>query len=163
MGSQFERVNKAAEQGDADSQFHLGLLYTLGDGVPKDDSKCIQLYTKAAEQGHVSAQAMLGFIHRKGIGVPKNPTAAIKYYTMAAEQGHAEAQHDLGHIHWKGEFGSVDHVKAYAWASTSNDHGFQPAKKVLDEITRLMPHTDISKAKAMAAEIMGKIKVNNKN
>ena len=163
MGSQFERVREAAEQGHADSQFYLGLLYTLGEGVPKDDSKCIELYTKAAEQGHVSAQAMLGFIHRKGLGVPKNHAAAIEFYTKAAEQGHAESQHDLGHIHWKGEFGSVDHVKAYAWASTSNNHGFKPAKEMLEELTKLMNAEAISRAKTLATDISEKIKSNKNN
>ena len=37
-----------AEQGDAQAQLHLGLLYATGDGVPQDYAKARQWYEKAA-------------------------------------------------------------------------------------------------------------------
>ena len=43
---------KAAEQGDADAQFNLGVMYAKGVGVPKDASQAVTWFRKAAEQGH---------------------------------------------------------------------------------------------------------------
>lgn len=45
----FKRYEKAVQQGDADAQYRLGMLYEYGQGVPKDSQK-------AADQGHSEAQ-----------------------------------------------------------------------------------------------------------
>ena len=44
-------VLKTAEQGNADAQFNLGLMYYAGKGVPKDDAKAEKWCRKAANQG----------------------------------------------------------------------------------------------------------------
>ncbi len=43
----------AAERGDIDAQYNLGLMYENGNGVAKDEAKAIKWYRKAAEQGLV--------------------------------------------------------------------------------------------------------------
>ena len=45
----------AAEQGDADAQFNLGLLYNNGDGVTQNYTEAAKWYHKAAEQGDYDA------------------------------------------------------------------------------------------------------------
>jgi Sel1 repeat len=45
-----------AEQGDAHAQFNLGLMYTDGQGVTKDDAQAVQWYRKAAKQGNEHAK-----------------------------------------------------------------------------------------------------------
>ena len=47
---------KAAEQGYANAQFHLGHMYELGWGVDRNDSTTVEWYRKAAEQGYANAQ-----------------------------------------------------------------------------------------------------------
>jgi TPR repeat protein len=49
-----------AEQGDADAQWNLGLMYRYGLGVTQDYKTEVKYYTLAAEQGYVSAQYSLG-------------------------------------------------------------------------------------------------------
>ena len=44
-----------AEQGYAEAQFRLGLLYEFGKGVPENDAEAVKWYRKAAEQGHGNA------------------------------------------------------------------------------------------------------------
>eukprot|EP00931_Biecheleriopsis_adriatica_P043236 TRINITY_DN2472_c0_g1_i11.p4 TRINITY_DN2472_c0_g1~~TRINITY_DN2472_c0_g1_i11.p4 ORF type:complete len:103 (-),score=28.68 TRINITY_DN2472_c0_g1_i11:8-316(-) len=39
----------AAEQGDADAQYNLGVMYRDGRGVPKDEVEAARLYGLAAE------------------------------------------------------------------------------------------------------------------
>ncbi|HRT23528.1 MAG TPA: sel1 repeat family protein, partial [Anaerohalosphaeraceae bacterium] len=46
-----KRFAKVSEQGDADAQFHLGLRYLKGEGVPQDSEKAVAWFAKAAEQG----------------------------------------------------------------------------------------------------------------
>ena len=53
---------KAAEQGHADAQHLLGLMYSYGDGVPEDQARAAAWLEKAAEQGHADAQRNLEII-----------------------------------------------------------------------------------------------------
>ncbi|MBL0641313.1 sel1 repeat family protein, partial [Aeromonas veronii] len=54
---------QAAEQGDAEAQFNMGLMYDQGQGVPQDDGQAMAWYRLAAEQGHVGAQFNLGWMY----------------------------------------------------------------------------------------------------
>jgi TPR repeat protein len=45
----------AAEQGHAEAQYELGLIYEFGHGVKKDIPQAVKWYRKAAEQGHAKA------------------------------------------------------------------------------------------------------------
>jgi TPR repeat protein len=49
-------LRKAAEQGDAESQFYIGLLFENGDGVPQDLEEAARYYSLSAEQGHTEGQ-----------------------------------------------------------------------------------------------------------
>ena len=66
---EFNAVKKAAEQGDADAQHNLGVMYAYGKGVPEDDAEAVRWYLKAAEQGHADAQHNLGVMYAYGKGV----------------------------------------------------------------------------------------------
>jgi len=48
-------VPQAANQGHALAQFTLGLLYTHGNGVIKNDTAAFEWQLKAAEQGHADS------------------------------------------------------------------------------------------------------------
>ncbi|MEP6880280.1 MAG: caspase family protein, partial [Nitrosospira sp.] len=47
----FEETSRKAEQGNADAQYNLGVIYRNGKGVPQDDAKAVEWYRKAAAQG----------------------------------------------------------------------------------------------------------------
>src|SRR5207247_10259098 len=83
---------KLAEQGDAKAQHRLGLIYFLGQGVPKDDAEGLKWFRKAADQGLADAQAMLGAYYREH----KEWAEAIKWFGKAGDQGEEEAQCNLG-------------------------------------------------------------------
>ena len=59
-GESFNATLKKAEQGDADAQFQLGVMYAEGRGVLKSYVDAVKWYRKAAEQGDVHAQYNLG-------------------------------------------------------------------------------------------------------
>ena len=43
-----------ADQGDAQAQFNLGLMYANGRGVPQDAAQALTWFRKAAAQGHAT-------------------------------------------------------------------------------------------------------------
>ena len=51
MSEDAELLRKAAEQGAADAQLRLGVMYAAGRGVPKDGTKAVAWFRKAAAQG----------------------------------------------------------------------------------------------------------------
>jgi len=89
-------LRKAAEQGDPEAQFCLGVVYMNGQGVPKDEKRAVEWYRRAAEQGLSEAQLNLGNMYADGRGVAKDEVCAVEWYWKAAEQGSTEAQDSLG-------------------------------------------------------------------
>ena len=91
-----KRYLKEAEQGNADAQYRLGVMYGNGYGVQQNDEESAKWYRKAAEQGHAYAQNDLGFLYQNGFGVERNDAEAFRLYRLAAEQGDAMGQYNLG-------------------------------------------------------------------
>ena len=65
----------AAEQGEAIAQHSLGLMYSIGLGVPQDAAEAVRWYRLAAEQGEAIAQLNLGLMYSNGWGVPRDVAA----------------------------------------------------------------------------------------
>jgi hypothetical protein len=63
---------KAADQGDAKSQVALGILYSNGDGVPRDYGQALVWFRKAADQGDSEAEYNVGLLYDDGHGVPQD-------------------------------------------------------------------------------------------
>lgn len=64
---------RAAEQGYAPSQVHLGALYELGAGVTQDVAQAAAWYRRAASQGNAMALFNLALLYEAGHGVPRDP------------------------------------------------------------------------------------------
>ena len=54
--TEFEQTKELAEQGDADAQYNLAVMYLQGVDVTQDHAEAIWWLTNAAEQGHAHAQ-----------------------------------------------------------------------------------------------------------
>ncbi len=85
-----------AEQGNAEAQLKLGVMYNDGLGVPQDYAKAILWYYEAAEQGNDSAQFYLGGMYEQGLGVSLDYVEAHNWYNLAAAQGHKMAANHRG-------------------------------------------------------------------
>ena len=57
---------KAAEQGDPDAQYNLGVRYDTARGIEKDTQQAVAWYRKAADQGYARAQYSLGVKYDSG-------------------------------------------------------------------------------------------------
>lgn len=73
-----------AEQGNADAQFNLGLMYFNGTGVTQNDQAALKWFRLAAEQGDAFAQFALGNMYFMGRGVEKNFVASYALGNLAA-------------------------------------------------------------------------------
>ncbi len=115
---------RAAEQGDADAQYDLGLMYATGRGVPQDDGEAVRWFRRAAEQGLAGAQYSLGLMYYFGEGVPQDHGEAVRWYRRAAEQDHADAQYDLGLMYANGRGVPQDDGEAARWyrRAAEQDH-----------------------------------------
>lgn len=71
-----ELFRQAAEQGDAESQYRLGLLYQEGRVVQRDSDLAAKWFRKAAEQGHAKAQGKLGHADKQVVR-PQEMTAKV--------------------------------------------------------------------------------------
>ena len=62
-----EELTRAAERGDAESQFDLGFMYATGFGdFEADRAEALTWYRRAAEQGLAQAQSALGGAYARG-------------------------------------------------------------------------------------------------
>ena len=78
-----------AEQGDAEAQNLLGIMYFNGEGVEQDNVEAVRWYRLAAEQGLANAQYNLGLMHDNGLGVAEDYVEANRWFRLAAKQGNA--------------------------------------------------------------------------
>lgn len=134
-------IKKAADNGLAIAQFHLGLIYEKNE---EDKNEALKYYTKAAEQSctealvalgtyysrmhkyglaanyflkassqnSMYAQCNLGLLYLYGYGVDKDPKKAFNYFKKAEEQGLISAQIQLGLCYHFGKGVEKDLVKA---------------------------------------------------
>ena len=55
-----------AEQGYANAQTNLGIMYARGDGVPENKAEAVRWFQLAVEQGHGRAQYFLSLMNEGG-------------------------------------------------------------------------------------------------
>lgn len=146
----FERAQAvwapAAESGDADSQFGMGLLYANGYGVPLDDAQALKWYMLAADQDHGQAQCNIAVMHANGWGVPMSETEAMKWYLLAAENGITDAQINLGTMYQNGFSIEKNEVEALKWFSIAERLGDINASEKREYLAERLSPEDLGAA-----------------
>jgi len=120
-----------ADQGNADAQVGLGILYYDGHGVSQDYAEAARWYRKAADQGDATAQYGLGILYDDGHGVSQDYAKAAFWFRKAADQGDAYAQSRLGGLYESGHGVSQDYAEAARWYRKAADHGVAGAQAML--------------------------------
>ena len=113
-----------AEQGDANAQFRLGVMYVRGEGVTQDYKEAVKWARKSAEQGHAGGQFNLGVLYDYGSGVTRDYKEAVKWYRKSAEQEYAKAQSNLGVMYEYGRGVTRDYKEAVEWFRKSAEQGY---------------------------------------
>ncbi len=117
-----------AAAGDAVSQYRLGMRYTNGRGVFRDDATANDWFARAAEAGHADAQFMLGAAYAAGRGVEPDPGRAAAWYLKAAEGGQARAQSRLGDAYLHGHGVPRDRMWGARWTGMAAEQGHAEAQ-----------------------------------
>ena len=155
----FQLSQSKANQGGADAQFNLALLYYHGIGTPQDTRYAIYWYTKAAEQGHANAQYKLGRLYMYGYGeeVQEGSKWAAYWLTKASEQGLVQAQYNLGHMYEWGDGGPQDYKLAFFWYTKAAEQGNFLAKEDRDKMLERMSQSQIEEVQKLSKELYEKI------
>ena len=101
------------DQGYAEAQNNLGLIFKDGLGTPQNYGKALEWYLKAADQGNLDAIMNIGNIYNKGLGVPADYEKALAWLFKAVKLGSDKANDDL-----------ANHI-AY-FATENNQIGYMP-------------------------------------
>jgi hypothetical protein len=120
---------KAAEQGNADGEYGVGVMYQLGRGGPQDTSSAIRWFELAAKQGKVEAQFQLARIYDASEGPTKNPAMAAKYYQQAAAKDQPTAEMRLAQMYETGQGVTQDYTTSMKWyMKLADDNSFAQYK-----------------------------------
>lgn len=125
---------KAADQGHAQAQNNLAVLYATGRGLSRDDAQAEAWCRRAAQQGYFRAQNNLGTLYELGHAVERNPSTAAAWYRLAADQGLAEAQFNLALLYDAGEGVDANAALARMWMGLAAAQRYEPAINALNDL-----------------------------
>jgi hypothetical protein len=75
----------------ADTAYRLGVRHELGQGVPKDYARAMELYCDADRLGHFTASFNIGWMYANGRGVFRDDSQAAAWFRRAEERGNPQA------------------------------------------------------------------------
>jgi hypothetical protein len=79
------------DEGAAEAESTLGLLYAKGKGVEQDFEKSLSLFRSAAGKGDADGQYYLGYSYLEGSGIEVDRVMALAWFIQAAARGHETA------------------------------------------------------------------------
>lgn len=118
----FNGILALANKGDAEAQYHVGMMYNNGIGTPQDPMKAFDWFQKSAGSNNPLGAYKLGCYYAGQFAgvVPPDADAALKYKLVAAEAGYSLAQHEVAAMYSrKGK--SEEAVK---WLKLASEQGF---------------------------------------
>ena len=149
-------TRQQAEEGAADAQDALGLMYYNGEGVAQDYEEAVRWYRLAAGQGLAAAQFNLGVMYDRGRGVAQNYAEAVRWYRLAVDQGLAAAQYNLGFMYDRGRGVPLDFVEALKWvnlaAARAAGDRQQDYAEARDALAKIMTPAQVAEAQMRAME-----------
>ena len=143
-------LQKSADQGHADAQYHLGLMnYFPGRHEPQN-LEAFKWFQKSADQGHAIAQHELGSMYLCGIGTQQNLPESFQWFQKAANQGSKGSQYNLSEMYANGSVVPKDNVEALRWLTLAYNADDSRLKVVESQMTS----EEKNKAMKMAFEFV---------
>lgn len=104
-----------AEQGKAEAQYRMGILYEEGKAVKQNTAQALKWYRAAAKQGHVGAKRRLQSLEKTIANTSGNESVALNWYQELASEGDVNAQYNLGFMYETGWGVPIDEIEAARW------------------------------------------------
>lgn len=145
-------LHKAANQGDAESEYLAGQLYDEGSMVAQDKNTALMWMRKAADQGHAGANLWIAKALEEGKLLPQNKDAAAQHYSVSANAGNPEAQYVLGSRYVNGSGATQNVIEAHAWLNLASASGYKDAASLRDDLARSVMADQILEAQKLARE-----------
>ena len=120
MEKLFRKYKKDADAGDKEAIYHVGICYSIGFGVTKDEKSALEWCAKAAKVG--SLDALFYLAENCEIGQILDATTAFAWYLSAAEAGHIKAMWKVVCCYFHGHGVQKDLVKCFYWKDHYNSH-----------------------------------------
>lgn len=118
----FEKLTRLSATGNADAQYHLGMMHNNGIGTPVNPAKAFELFTAAEKSGHPLAAYKTGCYY--GGQFPNflavNQEESLSHKLIAAQAGYSIAQHDVSILYRKLE----NSEQALLWINRAANQGF---------------------------------------
>jgi hypothetical protein len=102
----FRLSKPLAEKGNVSAQYNLGVMYSKGLGVQRNDSEAVKWYQKAADSGLPDAQFNLGVMYYYGQGVPRDYVQSYKWFDITIARLPASEYEKIKDAKSKREFAS---------------------------------------------------------
>lgn len=118
-----EQVMVPANRGNAEAQYHVGMLYNNGiGGASKDPKLAFDWFLKSASGKDPLGAYKLGCYYAGQFpdAAPLNPQQALDFKLLSAEAGYALAQHDVAVTYHQ----KADDVQAGKWLKLAAQQGF---------------------------------------
>lgn len=144
-----DAVQGAAERGDPEAQYRLGLELLQRfreDGDRPSLEAGIGWVRRAAQQAHPRAQLVMGTQCLEGRGVIQDYAAAAEWYRKAANQGNPEAMLYLGQMTEGGKGVDADPVMAYVWLNLAAARGETRAEMIRERVRGTLSPEEVSQA-----------------
>ena len=121
----FNTMVALANKGNAEAQYHVGMMYNNGIGTQRDLKQAFEWFQKSAASNDPLGAYKLGCYYAgQGEGVvAADENEALKYKLIAAKAGYALAQHDVALVYGKQE----NFEEAMKWSKASGDQGYPAA------------------------------------
>ena len=131
----FARLAVAADFGNAEAQYKLGVLYTAGFLVSeKREAEAMALWRKSADQGFAPAQRALGEAYAHGNGVEVDHAEAARWCRLAAEQRDRRGQSCLGLLYGIGVGVEQDYAESLRLLRLAAEQGEGAAQARLGDM-----------------------------
>ena len=120
---------KAAQKGDVQAMYKLGMAYLHGNGTEKSINKAILWLSRAADNENAEALLELGNMYYLGTDITRDRPKALEYYVKASEAGNSLATYNVGRIHQE-DAG----VQAVRWYQEAAKQGLPKAMNQLAQM-----------------------------
>ena len=115
---------KASNKGYAKASHNLGLVFSDGKKIEKDETKARTYFELAASQGYCRAYIDLGDLYNTTTSSREDLIKAINYYEKAFQSGIPEGAHKIGCIYDSDNAIETDYSKAASYFAKAKNQGY---------------------------------------